>query len=126
MADTTRTRELVQAYYASWQAGEGGYDEGRLRSVLAPNLHFEGPIAGVRDGLEPFLAGLGGVVRVLKARQMVHQVYSGNEAATLYDCELGAAEGTLRFAEFFRVQDGRIQEIRLLYDPTEFRRRMAP
>ncbi|HEY7063186.1 MAG TPA: nuclear transport factor 2 family protein [Chloroflexota bacterium] len=120
-----RTRALVQAYYDSWKGGMATYDEARLRSVLAPDLHFEGPIAGMRDGLEPFVVGLAGFVRALRACQMVQQVYTGDEAAALYDCELGAAGGTLRFAEFIRVQNGKIQEIRLLYDPSEFRRLMA-
>ncbi len=30
--------------------------------------------------------------------------------------------GTLRFAEFIRVENDRIQLIKLVYDPTEFRR----
>lgn len=42
--------------------------------------------------------------------------------AVLYDCELTRPAGTHRFAEFFRVEDGRITELRLLFDATEYRK----
>ena len=121
-----RTRELVQAYYDSWKDGMASYDEERLRGILAPDLRFEGPIAGKREGLEPFLGGLADFVRALQAHQMVRQMHAGDEASALYDCNVGASAGTLRFAEFLRVENDRIQEIKLLYDATEFRRLMAP
>ena len=41
-----RTNELVLAYYDSWKNGMASYDEKRLRSILASDLQFEGPIAG--------------------------------------------------------------------------------
>jgi hypothetical protein len=119
------TRELVQAYYDSWKNGMASFDEGRLRSILAPDLKFEGPIAGKRDGLEPFLGGLADFVRKLKAYRGVQQLHAGNEASALYDCSIGVSAGTLRLAEFFRVQNGKVHEIKLLYDATEFRRLMA-
>jgi SnoaL-like domain len=124
--DTTTTRDLVQAYYASWQNGIDAFDEARLRTILAPDLKFEGPIAGQRDSVEPFLGGLAGFVRTLKAYRNIQHVHAGNQASALYDCDLGTTAGTLRFAEFFRVQNNRIQEIKLVYDATEFRRLTAP
>jgi ketosteroid isomerase-like protein len=125
MSDAT-TGELVQAYYDSWKDGIESFNEPRLRDILAPDLHFEGPIAGKRDSVEPFLLGLEDFVRSMKAYEPVQQVCSGAEAAVLYDCALGPSKGTLRFAEFFRVRDGRIQELRLLYDAAEFKRLIAP
>ena len=47
--------ELVRDYYASWSKGIESFDEARLRAVLASDLRFEGPIAGTRTGMEPFL-----------------------------------------------------------------------
>jgi hypothetical protein len=123
--DNDKTREVVQGYYDSWKNGMASYDEGRLRSILAPDLWFEGPIAGKRHGLEPFLLGLADFVRMLKAYRTVQQMHAGDEASTLYDCDIGVSAGKLRFAEFLRVQNGKIQEIKLLYDATEFRRLAA-
>lgn len=124
MEDDT-ARGLVQAYYDSWKIGMASYDEARLRSILAPDLRFEGPIAGKRADVEPFLVGLADFVRMLRAYRPIQQVHAGSEASALYDCHIGASSGTLRFAEFFRVQSGKIQEIKLLYDATEFRRLIA-
>lgn len=36
--ENDKTRELVHAYYDSWKNGMASYDEGRLRSILAPDL----------------------------------------------------------------------------------------
>jgi hypothetical protein len=120
------TRRLVQAYYDSWKDGMATFDAKRLREILAPDLRFEGPIAGKRIGREPFLVGLADFVRALRAYRPVRQLQAGGEASALYDCDLGAGAGTLRFAEFIRVEDEKIREITLLYDASEFRRLTAP
>ena len=120
LSDTTA--QLVRAYYASWQNGTTAFDEARLREILAPDLLFEGPIAGRRTGVDSFMRGLADFVDSLRDMRMLQQVNAGNDAAALYDCDLGATGGTLRFGEFLRVDKGRIQAIRLVYDPSEFRR----
>ena len=51
--------------------------------------------------------------------QVLQHVDSGDQAAVLYDAEL--PQGTMRFAEFFRVGEGRIQSIKLLYDAAQYR-----
>jgi hypothetical protein len=122
---TDVTTDLVRGYYDSWQNGIATFDEQRLRSMLAPDLLFEGPIAGTRVGADPFLRGLADFARSIKTLRMLQQVYTANEAAALYDCDVGATSGTLRFAEFMRVENERIQSIKLVYDPTEFRRLTA-
>ena len=57
----------------------------------------------------------------MRSLNMVHQLYAGNTAATLYDAEMPG--GTDRIAEFFRGEDGKIQTLRLVYDATEYRAR---
>ena len=44
---------LVSAYYEILQAGAGSYDPQRLRSILVPDLDFDGPIAGHVRGSGP-------------------------------------------------------------------------
>ena len=119
---TSTTHELVQAYYDSWTDGIDSFDEARLRTVLAPDLHFEGPIAGKRDRVEPFLFGLADFVKRMTSYRRIQHVHSGSEASALYECTLTGSEDTIRFAEFFRVKDDKIQELTLLYDAAEFRR----
>lgn len=116
-----RTAALVDAYYESWQGGIASFDEGRVRGLLAPDLAFDGPIAGRRTGAEPFLQGLARFVSTITAFHPLQQVRTATEAAALYDCELPG--GRVRFAEFLRTDGDRIKAITLVYDAGEFQRR---
>ena len=112
--------QLISDYYASWKEGISTFDEARVQGVLAENLDFEGPIAGKRQGAAGFVGGLKRFVEGLRAPiRILQDIKSSNQAAVLYDADL--PEGTMRFAEFFQVADGRIQSIRLLYDAAQYR-----
>jgi ketosteroid isomerase-like protein len=114
------TDNLVDAYYGSWREGISSFDSARLGDILADDLDFEGPIAGKRRGAAGFIGGLKRFVEGLQAPiRMLQQVDSGAHAATLYDADL--PEGTMRFAEFFDIEDGRIHAITLLYDAAQYR-----
>ena len=116
----TKTADLVDAYYESWRDGSASFDERRLGAIIADDLDFEGPIAGKRKGAAGFIGGLKRFVEGLQAPiRVLHHVDSGNQAAVLYDADL--PEGTMRFAEFFDVDGGRIRAIRILYDATQYR-----
>ncbi len=120
------TRRAVRAYYESWKDGASAFDEARLRSTMAPDLTFEGPIAGVTRGVEAFIPGLVQFARGLERFRPLQLLVAGEEAASLYECDLSAPAGTYRFAEFFRVRGGRIQLLRLVFDATEFKKRLPP
>jgi SnoaL-like domain len=120
-----KTSELVLAYYESWKNGMASYDETRLRAILAPDLKFEGPLAGKRNSADAFLSGLAGFVKAVKAVRILQKVHAGNEAAVFYECDLTMPAGTFRFAEFLRVDKDTIQEINLVFDATEFRKLIA-
>jgi ketosteroid isomerase-like protein len=117
----TSAAQVVQAYYDILTGGPAAYDPARLRAILAADLMFEGPIAGHVVGAERFSKGVSGFIETMRSLTMVHQLYAGDTAATLYDAEMPG--GTVRFAEFFHVQDGKIQTLTLLYDATEYRAR---
>ena len=117
--------DAVEAYYASWKNGPEHFDEERLREILDPNLDFHGSIAGHRVGAEGFIKGVGDIARALKSFRMIQLLRDGNQAAAIYECELTHPVGTFRFAEFFRVENGRIASLNLCYDGTEFRK-LAP
>jgi ketosteroid isomerase-like protein len=119
-AEKVKTTELIAAYYENWRTGISSFDSGRLGAILAEDLDFEGPIAGKRRGAAGFIGGLQHFVEGLQAPiRMLQQVDSGSQAAALYDADL--PEGTMRFAEFFEVEDGRIQAIKLVYDAAQYR-----
>jgi SnoaL-like domain len=124
MTTATRTAsDLVSAYYASWTGGgPEAFDEATLRDILAPDLVFDGPLAGHRVGAEGFIRGVQAVGAACTSFSMIQQLAQGNDLAVLYDCELTRPAGTHRFSEFFRIENGRIQSINLLYDGTEWRK----
>ena len=116
----SRTAELVDAYYDSWRGGISSFDEPRLGKILAEELDFEGPIAGKRKGSAGFIGGLKRFVEGLQGPiTVLQQVDSDGRAAVLYDANIPG--GTMRFAEFFLVEDDRIQAIKLLYDAAQYR-----
>jgi putative acetyltransferase len=116
----TNTAAVIEDYYRSWRGGISSFDESRVTSVLVEDLDFEGPIAGKRRGAGGFIGGLKRFIEGLQGPIDVLQMLdSGDQAAVLYDAAL--SKGTMRFAEFFRVVDGRIQSIKLLYDAGQYR-----
>src|SRR5689334_16924003 len=114
--------QLVDAYYASWTDPSAPFDEARLRSILGPELEFDGPLAGHRVGAEAFIRGVQAVYAALKSFTLLQRVEQSGQIAVLYDCDLTRPAGKYRFAEFFRVDNDRIQSINLLYDGTEWRK----
>ena len=110
--------DLVSAYYEILQAGAGSYDPERLRLILVPDLDFDGPIAGHVHGADRFTRGVAGFIETQHGIRFLQQVVTPETAAVLYDADLPG--GTLRFAEFFRVDGGQIASIKLLYDPGRY------
>ncbi|MHB2024096.1 MAG: nuclear transport factor 2 family protein [Mycobacteriales bacterium] len=111
--------QVLKTYYEILDDATASLDEERLRAILAPDLDFEGPIAGQVVGAEWFIKGVCGFVETKQKITMVRQVHAGDAAATLYDAELPG--GTVRFAEFFEIDAGKIRSLRLLYDASEYR-----
>lgn len=122
MTDTNDSAgQVVQAYYDILKDGTASFDEGRLRAILDSDLVFEGPIGGHVIGAERFIKGVTGFVETVRSFDMVQQLCTSGMAATLYDAVMPG--GTVRFAEFFQIDGGKIRSLRLLYDATEYRAR---
>jgi len=113
-------RDTVRAYYEAWTKG----DMSQARSYLADDLDFQGPIDTFTsaDEFMPELAGFGGM---LAQADLLEELYGADEAALLYDCVTASPAGTIRTAEFFRLRDGKIAHIRLVFDATELRKIMG-
>ncbi len=117
---TLETAALVSAYYGSWQNGISSFNAASLQEMLAEDLDFEASIAGKRRGGAGFIAGLQRFVEGLKAPISVQQrVEAADLAAVLYDAEIPG--GSMRFAEFFRIEGGRIASLKLLYNAAQYR-----
>ena len=117
MSDTARS--IVESYTNAWMAGR--IDE--ARGHLADDLQFRGSIDQF-DRADDFAAQLAKFVTMLIRVDMLDAFYEDDRAALLYDCVTPTPAGTIRTAEFFRVQEGKITEIRLVFDATILRQLM--
>lgn len=121
MRDVRDTASVVRAYYDLLAGGLQAFSADKMMELLDPDLAFEGPIAGSRVGAAGFARGVSGFVETVSSLHLLQTVLSEHEAATLYDAEMPG--GPVRFAEFFQVESGRIQSLRLLYDAALYRER---
>ena len=120
MANQNAVRSTVRDYFESWTRG----DMAGARTRLADDLEFRGPIDRF-DSADSFVGALAGFAGMLTRVELVQELYADDEAALLYDCVTASPAGTIRTAEFFRLRDGRIASIRLVFDATELRKLMA-
>ncbi len=120
MTDPLTVRNTVRAYYESWTKG----DISRARTYLADGLDFQGPIDRFRSADE-YSTALAGFAGMLARAELLQEFYSVDEAALLYDCVTASPAGTIRTAEFFNLQGGKIARIRLVFDATELRKLMG-
>lgn len=84
----------------AWQGQEWTRDQARVRSSLALDEESaddqQGPAAA----------------------NQIQEVHGPDATAVLYDARL--PKGIVRFAEFFALTDGKIQRLRLHYDPADY------
>ena len=111
---------VLQEYYRILTGGAPAYGQGdALRPLLSDHLDFTGSLAGHRpDSTEGFLRGASGFVATVTAVQVVQEVHDADGSAVLYDAELPG--GTVRFAEFFTLAEGRIDALHLHYDGPDY------
>jgi SnoaL-like domain len=109
----------LQAYYRVLTGGADNYGDGReLVPLLADDLDFEGPIAGHVTGAACFRQGVKGFIASVTKIDLIQEINGPDGTAVLYDAHM--PKGTVRFAEFFTFADGKIQRLRLQYDPADY------
>ena len=80
--------DIIDTYYEIL----GDFDAERLRAILAPDLDFEGSIAGRRSGADAFIAGAAGFAAAARTITMLQR----EPTAALYDAELPGRHRALR------------------------------
>jgi hypothetical protein len=89
------------------------------RALLAGALTVEVPVNDYPTA-ESFAAALEGFGSMVSEVTLLAAVSEGNEAMLLYDLQAGPV-GTLRVAEHFTVEDGKITRIRQVHDTAAIR-----
>jgi hypothetical protein len=117
---TTRTRQAVQAYHQARFAG----DVPAAAAQLAGTFTFQSPLISSGD-VTGHLAGLTGFLQVVTGVEMISELYGETEATLVYDVHTATPVGIQRTAEHFRLRDGRIESITLIFDATRWHPIMA-
>ena len=106
----TDARTTAATYFDAWQAR----DFGRLRSVLADDVDFAGPLARVRGG-DDCLRGLQGMAQIMTGLDVRRVFHDGDDVLTWFDLATSVAE-TVPVANWMHVQDGKITQIKAAFD----------
>jgi SnoaL-like protein len=115
------TRDIVRSYYRAWTSREMT----KARSLLADELKFEGAIDQFQNRND-FARSLQEFVEMLTEVRLIAEFYSTEDAILLYDCVTLTPAGTIRKAEYFKVKDGKIHDIKVVCDTAGLRQVMPP
>jgi hypothetical protein len=102
---------LAATYVAAWQA----HDWTTLRSILADDVTFRGPL-GRADSAEECIAGLRAMARTLDSIDVRARLSDDTQVITCFDLHTTVAPPTPT-ANWTRVRDGKITSIRVAFDP---------
>jgi hypothetical protein len=113
--DPQDTAAIVRSYYDAWTAREFG----QAASLLATDLTTEVPVNHYPDG-KSFAAALEGFGSMTTRTELLAAMSVGKEGMLLYDMDVRGL-GTLRVAEHFTVENGKITRIRQVHDTATLR-----
>lgn len=111
MTDDPRT--LAATYFRAWQAR----DFDTLRSVLADDVTFRGPL-GSADDAETCIQGLTGMAQILKDIVVHHTFVDGPHVLTWFDLHTTVAPPCAT-ANWSQIENGKITTIRVTFDARE-------
>jgi len=110
----THDDDVAQAaatYFDAWLAR----DFARLRSVLADDVDFAGPLGQVK-GRDDCLRGLEGLATIMTGIEICKVFTAGADVLTWYDMATTVAD-PVPVANWMQVEDGKITRIRVAFDP---------
>jgi len=110
MAHDDDAATAAAIYFDAWQAR----DFARLRSVLADDVDFAGPLGQVRGGDE-CLRGLQGLSEIMTGIQIQKVFTAGPDVLTWYDMATAVAD-PVPVANWMQVKDGKITYSRTVFD----------
>ena len=108
---TETTRETVQAYHRARFDGDVTAAAARL--------------AGTFSFRSPLISSGAAFVGIVTGVDMISELYGDSEATLVYDVHTATPVGVQRTAEHFRLRDGKIESITLIFDATRWRPLMA-
>jgi SnoaL-like domain len=114
MADDARS--IGEGYFDAWTSG----DFGTARSLVHDDLTFRGPFETFEraDDFFESLRRVGG--GLLKRADKKKVFVEGSDVCVIYDFVTDTPVGTSPTVEWYRVRDGQIAEIQVVFDTRPF------
>jgi hypothetical protein len=128
MASTTNNDSPAQApdaaslattYFRAWT----GRDFATLRSILADDVTFNGPLGTAVDA-DGAMRGLRGMAEIITDLRIEHRFVDGQDVLTWFEMHTRLAP-PCSVANWSRVENGRITRIRVIFDARELAAAMA-
>jgi ketosteroid isomerase-like protein len=104
---------VVAQYFAAFGSG----DMAAARQLLKDDLSFKGPL-DTFDNADDLMKALGALAPVVKGIEQQKVIVDGDDVATFYD--MLTPMGATPIAEWHHVRDGKIDAIRVYFDPRPF------
>jgi SnoaL-like domain len=118
MTDTAA--DVAAAYFDAWQRG----DFARLRTLLADDVTFDGPL-GHAANAEECIAGLKRMSEIVTGIVIRKTFVDGADVLTWFDLHTAGTD-PLPTVNWRHVENGRITAIRVTFDPRPLTTRAAP
>ena len=111
MADA---RKAAEDFFDAWT----GKDFDRARALLHDDLSFEGPIDTFSDA-DSYLSSLRQLSQIVTGVDKEKVFVDGDDVCVFYDLHT-APVPSARTAEWYRVRDGRIAAVKVVFDARPF------
>ena len=106
---------VVEKYKQAFGSG----DVAGARSLLADDLHFQGPFDEFHNA-DDYLQSLAKLAPIVKGTDVKKVLADGDDVVTIYDLRTNTPAGTSAIAEWATVKDGKIAELRAYFDARPF------
>ncbi len=110
---TPSTTDIADAYFSAWKAR----DFTTLRSILADEVTFDGPLASLR-GAPDVAVGLERLAGITSDIVIRKRFIDGPDVLTWFDLHTAIAPPAA-VANWSHVEDGKITRIAVTFDPRE-------
>ncbi|RMI34318.1 nuclear transport factor 2 family protein [Nocardia stercoris] len=113
MTSPETTADTVRAYHEARCRA----DIATAAAQLAEDFSFRSPLIESTDRTG-HLAGIEQLVAITRHVELLEEFFAGDSAVLIYDLHTATPVGIQRTAKHFRLRDGRITEIALIFDAT--------
>jgi hypothetical protein len=111
MADAA---SVAEGFFDAWT----GKDFVRARSLLHDDVSFEGPIDTFRDA-DSYVASLRQLTGIVTGAEKRKVFVDGDDVCVIYDLKTAPVPSS-RTCEWYRVRDGRIESVSVVFDARPF------